>query len=112
MKKSTKQTLEHLAIEHINNLLSKDTYILFKDDMFTFYDDSCGQRLHKVTKYSPYGDVIFGMYRVIRVLSFENEIDKGKDGAILGVLDLNKAKLISIHPDKIEYEFFTVLLKR
>lgn len=104
--------LHNEAIKHINEHLSEKTRISFKEDFFNFYDDTCGQRLHKVEKYKGYGTKpMYGIYKIFRKLSFTNQIDVGKDGAVLGILDLTRTELISIHKDRVVFENVIIYLK-
>jgi hypothetical protein len=104
----TKSLLE-IAIDLIALKLNPKMYVHFKNEVFKFYDDSCGQRLHRVEPYYGYSQKpMYGYFRVKRKLSFTNEGDKGKDGAILGILDLNKCLVVAISPDKVEFDAFTI----
>lgn len=105
-----KKSLKDQAIDHILSKIDKNTQVYFDKEAFTFYYDPCGQRLHKVEPYYGYGNgkkPVRGLFLVTRVLSFENEIDKGKNGAILGVVDLNKLNFVSLHEDKVVFEIIT-----
>lgn len=104
--------IQELALELVQKNISKESQIHFKDRWFAFYDDKCGQRGHYVLPYTDYGNkIIKDSYIVKRVLSFENEVDKGKDGAVLGVLNLTKCKALSIKEESIEFENFTFYFK-
>lgn len=106
------EKLHNQAIKYLNEHLSDKSRVAFKEDFFNFYDDTCGQRGHKIEKYKGYATKpMYGLYRVIRKLSFTNEVDKGKEGAILGILDLTKTKFISLHEDKIVFDNVTIYLK-
>ena len=112
MKKKKEEKMDKLhneAIKYICENLSDKTWVSFKEDIFNFYYDNSGQRLHKVELYKGY-DVkpIYGMFKITRKLSFTNKEDEGKDGAVLGILDLTKAELISIHPKKVIFDIVTV----
>lgn len=105
-------TLEKNALKSIYSNLNKDTNIGFTNGYFEFYDDTCGQREHTVEVYKGYGlKKVPGCFRVIRKLSFTNEVDKGKDGAILGILDVTRATLVSLSEDKVVYKEFTINFK-
>lgn len=92
--------------------LSENANITFKKRWFTFYDDTCGQRGHHILPYKPYDlKVIPNHYVIRRTLSFENEVDKGKDCAILGILNLKECKALSVTDESIEFENFTINFK-
>ena len=91
--------------------ISAESNLLFKEGWFTFYNDTCGQRGHYILPYKAYGRTIPNHYIIKRSLSFENEEDKGKQNAVLGILNLEKCKAISVSEDKIEFENFTIYLK-
>jgi len=100
--------LQELGLEIIKNNISQKCRIQFKDTWFTFYTDCSGQRGHYVMAYKPYDHkIIENHYIIKRHLSFINDIDVGKDKAVLGILNLEKCKIINIQEDKIEFENFT-----
>lgn len=105
--------IQEIALELIEKNIGPNTTIQFKDRWFTFYIDTCGQRGHCIIPYNPYGlKKVPNVYTILRVLSFENDEDKGKDGAILGVIDFSKCKALSILDNKIEFENFTIDFER
>lgn len=100
--------IQIIASELIEDNLSKECWIQFKDRWLDFYIDCNGQRGHYIVRYKKYTDANPYQYKYIirRNLSFTNKIDEGKQDAILGVLDISKCKIISIQEDKIEFESF------
>ena len=103
--------LQQIGMELVKNNLDENTSIMFNERCFNFYYDNNGQRLHYIIPYVSYGYSLENQYIIKRLLSFCNEEDKGKEDAILGVLDLNKSKVISIHKTKVEFEFFTIVFR-
>jgi hypothetical protein len=100
--------IQDAALQFVKDNLSSNTRLSFKNNSFTFYVDNCGQRGHCLVPYNSYGTIIENHYVVIRLLSFENQIDLGKNGAILGVLNLNKCKAIAIKENSIEFDLCTI----
>ena len=102
--------IQEIALDIITEQVSKTMRIEFNDDWFTFYFDGSGQRGHHIIPYIEGEHVIKNRYIVKRVLQFCNSVDIGTDGAILGVLKLDKCKALSIKADRIEFENFTIYL--
>ena len=100
--------IQKLALELVAKNISKDSTLYFKEDFFRFYIDSSGQRGHYIIPYNQYGSIIPNIYTIKRVLSFVNNGDEGKEGAVLGVLYLDKCKAILIKENSIEFEQFTI----
>ncbi len=106
------KTLEELkdeAIKVLDLYISKGNQIkvTYKDRILDHYFDGSGQRDHFLSDYN-FGTKLFkseedkekghysGMFRLFRLLSFENAEDAGRNIAILGVININNVKTISI----------------
>lgn len=98
-------TLQEIALELVKTHINQGCHITSK--LFSPYDDSTGQRGHYIIPYKPYGRIVEHTYVMKRVLSFVNPGDEGKDKAVLCLLNLNESKALSIHDNRIEFEYFT-----
>lgn len=101
--------LKNEAIKVLDLYISKGNKIkvTYEDGLLNHYFDGSGQRDHFLGDYN-FGTKLFkskeekekryylGMFRVFRLLSFENEEDVGTNLAILGVININHVKAISI----------------
>jgi len=104
--------LHNNAIKYVSKNLTERTLVEFNNNFFSFYDDTCGQRLYRIEPYKGYDKTpIYGMFRVIRKLAFTNQIDEGKEGAILGILNLTHCDFVSLHKDKVVFDNITIYLK-
>ncbi len=110
MEENPKSPLINLVKEMLNNAIIEgfklDVYTV--DSSFRFYSDNCGQRKASLQIYS-YAipcyrsiDLDFGIYNIIRRLSFTNTVDEGKEGAVLGTLTLSRVKNVKIESKESE----------
>lgn len=104
-------SLKQEAIKRVMRNVQNIKWIQFNNDAFSFYDDTCGQREHKVEQYIAYGHKVKDHLRVIRKLTFTNKVDEGKEGAILGIIDLGKLTLLSIEEKKVVFTLLTIHFK-
>ena len=101
------QTMEiqELGLKYVRENVGPGNAIVFKDRWFDFYIDNCGQRGHYILPYVSYGKkVIKDNYIVRRILSFDNLVDKGKNHAVLGVVNLKECKVVSITSNYVQFE--------
>lgn len=93
-----------------------DQNILFniESDVIKTYDDSCGQRsaymeYYGYSKQDP--ERFPNLFKVRRHLAFTNEEDKGYQGAVLFVLNIEYAKDIHISEKQIKINDLTIYLR-
>ena len=103
--------IQKLGLQLVKDNISKEAWVEFDKRWFTFYIDNCGQRGHYIIPMKMYGNMIPDHYIVKRVLSFTNEVDEGKDGAILGVFNLTECRVLEIKEKSIVFENFTIYLE-
>lgn len=103
--------IQSLGLKLVDENITENSRLFFKDDWFRFYIDTCGQRDHIIEPFIAYGHRVEDQYVIKRKLSFTNPEDVGKDGAVLGTIDLTKCKVASICSDKIVFENFTIIFK-
>ena len=117
--------LRERAIELIDEHIEKfSVRVEYENSLLRHYVDTCGQRGHHLVHYNYEPskekgrdhECWGGHYLIIRDCTFANECDAGKDGALLGSIDLKKAKdiAISVTTKQIEItaDFLTIIIKK
>lgn len=103
--------IQQIALDLIKENISKECWIHFDDSWYSFNHDLSGQRGHYIVPYKGYGAIIEDHYLIKRALMFVNQGDEGKEGAILGILNLKKYKVTAIKKNKIKFLNFTFYFK-
>jgi hypothetical protein len=107
----SKINIQELGIKYVLENLSDKTRIDFRDIAVSFYDDTCGQREHKVEQYIAYGTRIKNHLRITRKLSFTNKVDEGKEGAILAIINMDQLAVLCIGKNEVIFDMLTISWK-
>ena len=119
------EEIRERAIDLVDEHIEKyQVGVAYKNSMLRHYVDTCGQRGHHLVHYNydptrekGRGHECWnGLYLIIRNCTFSNECDAGKDGALLGSIDLKKAENIAINITtkriEITADYLTITIKK